>query len=331
MKKLFLFLLVIVLVTVGFYFWASASAFDESQYLETISSSSTTTQDSTTLKVMTYNIGYLSGMTNNKPVSRKRELFEGNFDHLAKLVSDEDIDLLAVQEIDFKSSRSYNIDQFQEIHDRTEFSRSALAVNWDKNYIPYPYWPIRYQFGQIYSGQAVFSKYPIISNKKEKLIKPVDQPFYYNDFYLDRLIQVDSVKINNTTSIVVMNVHLEAFSQPTRKLHLEHVYELFNEYAKKGPALLLGDFNEPAPIDTLTGMKRFYTNQRFKSAISLSALKKDQEKHFTYSSGNPKRKIDYIFYTDEYIKRINVSTIRKQNLISDHLPVMMTFKLIHVE
>ena len=331
MKKIFLFLLVIVLVIVGFYFWASASAFDESQYLKTISSSSTTTHDSTALKVMTYNIGYLSGMTNNRPVGRKQELFQANLDHLAKLVFDEDIDLLAVQEIDFNSSRSFDINQFQEIHDRTGFSSSALAVNWDKNYIPYPYWPIRYQFGQIYSGQAVFSKYPIISNKREELIKPIDQPFYYNDFYLDRLIQINPVKINDTTSIVIMNVHLEAFSEPTRKLHLQTVYRLFNEYAKKGPALLLGDFNEPAPIDTLTGMKKFYANENFKPAISLSELKKELKKHFTYSSGSPKRKIDYIFYTNEYIEKINASTIREKNLLSDHLPVMMTFKLINVE
>ena len=129
MKKLFLFLLVIVLVIVGFYFWASASTFDENEYLKMMSSSSTTTADLTTFRVMTYNIGYLSGMTNNKAVGRQQKLFEDNFDHLVKLVSDEDIDLLAVQEIDFNSSRSFNIDQFQEIQDKTAFSSSALAVN----------------------------------------------------------------------------------------------------------------------------------------------------------------------------------------------------------
>ena len=93
----------------------------------------------------------------------------------------------------------------------------------------------------------------------------------------------------------------------------------------------MGDFNEPAPIDTLTGMKKFYTNESFKPAISLAELRNDQKKHFTYSSGEPKTKIDYIFFTSQYLKKVNASTIREKNLISDHLPVMMTFKLINVE
>ncbi|MGB3464703.1 MAG: hypothetical protein WBA74_05525, partial [Cyclobacteriaceae bacterium] len=49
--------------------------------------------------------------------------------------------------------------------------------------------------------------------------------------------------------------------------------------------------------------------------------------NYTYSSGQPTRKIDYIFYNDNKIILHEASVLRQAGQISDHIPVMMKFSL----
>ena len=56
------------------------------------------------------------------------------------------------------------------------FLEGAYAVNWDKRYVPFPYWPPVVHFGEMLSGQGVLSKFPILMNKKIVLQKPEENP-----------------------------------------------------------------------------------------------------------------------------------------------------------
>lgn len=327
MKKIVVSLVLIVIAFLGFYIWASSGELNSDTDRYAIYNNSTSgALEKDTLSIMTFNIGYLSGMTNNKAVERTKALFDANANSLLQLLDENSIEILALQEIDFGSSRSFEVNQLELIQKKGNYNFAAKAINWDKNYVPFPYWPVHLQFGKIQSGQALVSRYPILSNTVEVLEKPVDRPFYYNDFYLDRLIQTSKISINGR-ELSVMNIHLEAFSEKTRAIHLEHVFDTFKALVAKGPAILLGDFNESLLPMEASLMQKFYSQPGFGHAISTSQVTDFGGDNYTFSAETPKVKIDYIFYSSDSIEMIDAKTISNTNLLSDHLPVMMRFQL----
>lgn len=327
MKFFFRFLVLVCVVVIGLYFWATSSALDPLEKPNSIYqiSSSVEEQDDT-LSIMTFNIGYLSGMTNNKPVERTSSLFDTNAAALLQCLKTSAVDILAMQEIDFASARSYDVDQLDLIAKQGGFNYAAKALNWDKRYVPFPYWPFKHHFGKVKSGQAIVSKFKIHKHTIDILPKPLDQPFYYNDFYLDRLVQTIVIHVNKKP-LTVMNVHLEAFSKKTRSIQLRYVFEKFKRSAITTPTILLGDFNEPFFPEENSYMSLFYNSPIIGQAISPQELQSFPEKHFTYSAETPKAKIDYIFYSKAHIEMFSAETITATQLLSDHLPVLMRFKL----
>ena len=327
MKFFFRFLVLICVVVIGMYFWATSSALDPLEKPNSIYKISTGAEEQgDTLSIMTFNIGYLSGMTNNKSVERTSSLFDTHAAALLQCLKSSAVDILAMQEIDFASSRSYDVDQLDLIARQGGFNYAAKALNWDKRYVPFPYWPFKHHFGKVQSGQAIVSKFKIHNHTIDTLPKPLDQPFYYNDFYLDRLVQTSVIYVNKKP-LTVMNVHLEAFSRKTRSIQLRYVFEKFRTSAITSPTILLGDFNEPFFPQEHSYMSPFYNSSIIGQAISPQELQVYPEKHFTYSAETPKAKIDYIFYSKAHIEMVSAETLRTTQLLSDHLPVLMKFRL----
>lgn len=331
-RIIFTLFLVISLAIVAFYFWGSATNYNQKDYDKIViykSDEFTATKD--TLSLLTYNIGYLSGMTNNLPVERTQKLFNDNLILTNKLLSDLNPDFVGLQEIDFKAKRSFEVNQMEEIAISGGFNFAAMAVNWDKKYVPFPYGLPNTHFGQVYSGQAILSKYKITENILNVLIKPEGKPFYYNAFYLDRIAQVDKVDVNGT-EIILINVHLEAFDVPTREKQAETLLKLYRKYAEKFPVLLFGDFNSTPPNASKPyaieeTMNNLLSEPGLKAAISDSVYLANEKVHFTFNSRNPDIKIDYILYNSDHIKAIDARVVIEAGEISDHLPVYLRFIL----
>ena len=319
LKILFGFTLSFSLLVVFFFFWGSASVHPLKDKNKIIQQESNTPQTTDSIfSIATYNIGYLSGMTNNLPIAKPKSLFDNNLEQVKAVLKPLNIDILAFQEIDFASARSYDVNQQQEIA-KLGYPFIGQAVNWDKRHLPFPQWPISLQFGRVYSGQSVLSKYPI--KKQERIVlQPVDaDPFYRTAFYLDRLAQVDKIDINNKT-VVVINVHLEAFDKPTRTKQTLKVLNLFNSYKDSYPTLLVGDFNSDAKYKN-AGIAPFIDNPEIGNAAYIKPYPN------TYSSVKPVKRIDYIFYNKNFIEEISSRVITEMGDASDHIPLMMTFKL----
>ena len=101
-------LLVAILAFVVFYFWASPGTLPPDKRSEIITYSHTGVPPTTpeTFTIMTYNIGYLSGMTNNLPMKPGKPLFEKNMGTFLQLIKEVQPDFIGFQEIDFHSRRS---------------------------------------------------------------------------------------------------------------------------------------------------------------------------------------------------------------------------------
>lgn len=318
--KLILYIIIgfVFLVVLGFL-WASSPNYTQNEYSKLITNTlDSKIKNDSTFSIITYNIGYLSGMTNNKAIKKPKQLFDTNLKKVKKEFELLNADIIAFQEIDYKSARSYYINQQNEIV-KLGYKYIAQAINWDEKYVPFPYWPLSMHFGEILSGQSIISKYPFKDHQRIVLERVKESPFYRDALYLDRLAQVAKVIIKNK-SVVIINVHLEAFDKPTRINQLDFVIDLFNKYKTKYPTILLGDFNsdinyENPAINKIINMKNI-GNAAFDSTFD-----------YTYSSANPFKRIDYIFYSKNSIEMIDSKVLKQFGEASDHLPVEMKFKL----
>lgn len=309
------------------YFYGSSTKYDSTEYQKVITHKSDSNYSPDTVTIMTYNIGYASGMTNNKAVATTENLFAENMQAAVDLINNLKVDILALQEVDFDSDRSYNVDQSEALSVGCDFLASAQATNWDKAYVPFPYWPPSTQFGQIHSGQAILSKFPIDFHERVVLKRPENQPFYYSAFYIDRLLEVVKLKIDST-DVIIMNVHLEAYDQETRELQANKVVEHYNFFAKSYPVLLVGDFNAIPNGDTDTTVSTILSGQDIMMANRMNDFEEDPKKFYTYSSVNPEVKIDYIFYNRSKIMPVETRVVQEALDISDHLPVLVKFVII---
>ncbi len=313
-------LLSILFLLVGFYLWASSSKYSISEYakIEQFQFPSKINNDSV-FSIITYNIGYLSGMTNNLAIEKSKQLFDTNLNQVLKYFQKENADILAFQEIDFGSTRSFEINQQNKIAE-IGYNNIAQTINWDKNYVPFPEFPISMHFGKILSGQSILSKYPILLQERIPLQRNSKNPFYYDAFYLDRLAQIVKIKVKNHI-LVVINVHLEAYDTETRIKQTKKIIELYHKFNDDFPTILLGDFNSDIS----------YENASIKLIMEIpkigNAVYTDSNLVKTFSSDKPTKRLDYIFYNTNFIQFIDGSVLNEFGQASDHLPLKMVFQI----
>ncbi len=334
----------LLLFLVGFWFWASSGSLSSDELRQTKSynvdpSARASRVDTTaarsdgeaargdTLSVMTYNIGYLSGMTNNQPVERDPELYRSNLGNAITLLRNARPDIIGVQEIDFGAERSFGVHQLDTISRQLGFANAAQAVNWDVRYLPFPYGPPSVHFGHVISGQAVLTSFPIASHERTVLAE-TSRPYVSRVFYIDRLAQGVDLVVGQDT-VAVVNVHLEAFEQAVRVVQAREVREIVASLLDTGrPVLLIGDFN------AVPGDPDDPTLARVARGLSLErAVPTETERGGavtgTYPADAPDRLIDHIFYNPGRVTEVGtkVACGRDDAPPSDHCAITMRFTL----
>ncbi len=333
LKRLLAVLLVPLLLLTAFFFWASAGTQEEQARLVRYEGVPVPAPPET-LAVMSYNIGYLSGMTNNLPVVRERQLFERNLDAAATLIRRAGPDVIGFQEIDFRAARSFDRPQLDLLARRLGYGFGAAAVNWDVRYLPFPYsWNPSVHFGRTVSGQAILSRYPIVRHTRTELQRTT-RPFYSDAFYLDRLAQIVQIDLG-ARLLSVVNVHLEAFEQATREAQAATVRRLVRRRAGDGPLLLMGDFNAPLPAARAQlppeVRQRFAGDETLRLLLEGTTLQaaRPTSNGGTYPADAPQVAIDHIFYTpgalDLLGARILCSPSPEAAPPSDHCAVVARF------
>ena len=121
--------------------------------------------------------------------------------------------------------------------------------------------------------------------------------------------------------LIVINIHLEAFDQSTRERQFDAVIELFDQYKETHPTILLGDFNSQARDDSAIVQRLLNRQDIGNAAFDTQSISN------TYSAADPYKRIDYIFYSNSDIELIEGRVLTEFGEASDHLPVLMKFKL----
>jgi len=287
------------------------------------------------IKVQTWNLGFLFGEGSEGPgyKPQTQKFYQDKLDGLVDEINLSDPDIICLQEVDFASHRSFDINQAQYLALKAAYPYVAEAVSWKANYIPFPYWPLEKNFGRMKSGGAVLSKYPIISNHVHLLTKPTSQPWWYNIFYLHRYLQEVQIELGDK-KIKLINLHLEAFDKKDRKAQIEL---LVKQVKEQKIDLVAGDFNM-VPESALKksrfkGSEDEYENDDSYQSMLKSELLEvipdtiyalDEMRYFTFPASKPNRRLDYIFY-DKALKMIKAEVL--PSALSDHLPLKASFQI----
>lgn len=321
-------------VIAAFFLWGSAGTSDQQTYADITQYDAPGPAVKSNYTIVSYNIGYLSGLTNNTQIKPARSFFEANQQRAIAALQSVNPDVIGFQEIDFGANRSYGINQMDAIAETMKMNAGAIAINWDKNYLPFPYWPPSAHFGKILSGQAIVSRYPIESNSRVVLERVTGESLLRRAFYIERLAQVAQISLDGQP-LIVINVHLEAFDEATRVSQTRFVRSLAEEYAETLPVIVMGDFNSAlnrADFVAATGetqgetqfsIKEMLASEQLTSAVPQADWNGDNA---TFPTDKPDYKLDYIFYTPNTIEVIETQALGAAGESSDHLPIMMQFR-----
>lgn len=198
------------------------------------------------LRVMAYNIKFGAARADfwfdywGDVVELDDVTVAGNLANLHELIREVDPDVLITEEIDVHSKRSAYHDMVQETLEGTRLNYAAYIQTWDSRYIPSE------GVGRMDMGNAIFSRYPIVSAERIRQPDRTDLDFLTATYYLHRMIGHAVLDLGGGRTAAVYAVHTEAYDKDgTKGRQIQQIYDVVK--AETAPFLLGGDFNELPP------------------------------------------------------------------------------------
>jgi endonuclease/exonuclease/phosphatase family metal-dependent hydrolase len=227
---------------------------------------------------------------------RHGEGIDGRIDigRIAGVIMSANADLVALQEVDSGVARTNRIDIAAE-----------LAQLCGMNYI----------FGRNISfqgggyGNAILSKFPIKEwrNRHLKMLRRGEQRGL-----LQAVISI------NGKELVFLNTHIDYRRDDIeRVMNIEEFFHVIDSLYSGRPIIFCGDFNDVPESRVIRMMHRKFIDawDRCGSGDGL-----------TFSSDDPRVRIDYVFYSDTLrLKCIKARVLKTP--ASDHLPVLVEFEI----
>ena len=303
------------------------------------------------LKVMTWNVQYLAGkryvfwndLAQGDDEAPTPEDMAFSLDEVARVIRDEQPDVVLLQELDDGAKASDYQNQLKLLQERLTdlYPCSAHAFDWKADFVPEPH-----IFGSVGRQLATLSRYRI--EHAERLQLPV-QPanLISRQFQPKDALLATTLPLSDGGQLVVFNTHLDRAVQPddTLQAQVTAVAKVLDKHESHGtPWLIGGDFN----LLPLGQYRRLPTEQRtpYSADSALHVLWDkypmiptnneasgiDRAKWLTHYPNDPglngpDRTVDYLFYSPK-IKRVEATVRQDDTLrISDHLPVIARFLL----
>lgn len=234
-----------------------------------------------TLKIMTYNI--LHGATVKG---------DFNLDTIAAVIRQSDPDLVALQEVDFKTGRVNQMDLALEMAKRTGLTPFfGKAMDYD---------------GGAY-GEAILSRFPAESMEVHHLD--------YSEGHEPRAALRVEIELDNNERFYFIGTHLDHTKDPADRIaQAKNLNRILSKLKK--PAILAGDLNAipgTKPIEIL--LKRW-------------TMTSEMPVEPTYPSASPEKKLDYILYHPYDRWKVIEREVIEEKVASDHRPYVVTLQLV---
>ena len=253
------------------------------------------------ITAMTYNIHIGVGMD-----------FEYNLDRIVQLIKDEGADVIGLNEVDYETTRSRGINQAKYIAEKLGFYYAEGKI---------------FRTSGGYFGNAVVSRYPIVSSENHILPNPMGNELRAA---LECQIDIDGAILN------FFSTHLDVRDADSRTAQAVQLAQLASKL--RGPTIIAGDFNAVPLLSTETAaiMKQFNdTWQVYRVLVDSAEIARESVFTRDYAKGgntidavSPNRRIDYVFASHDLIVRPEVGAARvPSTMASDHLPYLVDFEM----
>ena len=273
--------------------------------------------------------------------AKSKESAVANIDTAASEVLSFEPDFVFFQEVDTDSTRSYHINQQDQIAKYFPEYDQIFAVNFHSVFCAYP---LTQPHGICNAGIMTLSKAKVKQALRRSL--PVSSEFE-RFFDLDRCYSVSRIPVENGKDLVLYNVHLSAYCEDSkiRDSQLKQLLsDMHEEYENGNYAVCGGDFNQDFTGDSVLSLNNEkakesqWSTQPFPKEFLpegiLQALKYDDSKLIpTCRASDVPYGPDCITYVlDGFLVSRNVKVTRLHNVdtefaYSDHNPVYMRFTL----
>ena len=304
----------------------------------------TTTPPSQIVTCLSWNIGY-AGLSREldffydggKTVRPSFEESQRSLSGIENILSGYDtLDFLLLQEVDFRSKRSYFTDQAEWLSCKLPFHGMVTAPNYRCRFIPVP---VTEPMGSVQSGLVTFSKWT--SCEATRHAYQTTFPWPKRLVFLKRCFLVTRYPLGEGRELVMVNLHNSTFDQKgsLRIRELKQLREfLESEYREGHYVVAGGDWNiNPSgynPGSVITGDKAECVLPPMDPAYLPGWT-------FAYDTGTPTNRnvdqpyrkgrtgttiIDYFLLSPN----LSVRSVRTQDLgfvFSDHNPVLLTFEI----
>lgn len=304
------------------------------------------------VKVLSWNVQYMAGKNyvfyydlpdwsgpDTRPSSDDIAL---TLDDVARVIREEDPDIVLLQEIDIDSAHTDHGDQLALLLERlpADYRYSAVTYYHRARFVPHPK-----IMGSVGMALAIISKHPIESATRYQLpTQPMDA--FSSMFYFKRCVLQCRLPLAEGGSLVVMDTHLDAFAQAsdTMQQQVALVKGLLEDLDAQGtPWVIGGDFNllPPGQRELISPSRRdAYQEQSELAALAhwpvvpglAASITADRAQWYTHfpndpAISGPDRTIDYLFHSTNL--KVTEGKVRQGDCLklSDHMPVILTAEL----
>jgi endonuclease/exonuclease/phosphatase family metal-dependent hydrolase len=309
-----------------------------------------------TLKVLSWNVQYMAGkgyvffydvMGGEGPDDRPaRASIEATLQGVARVIRDENPDLVLLQEIEHGASRTDHEDQIARLLAElpADYRCHTSAYYWKADFVPHPR-----IMGAVGMKLAILSKYRLSRAVRHQLPEqpndPVTRLFSFKRAILEAGLPIEG----SERELVVLDTHLDAFAQgsDTMQRQVDMVSELLDQLSASGQHWLIGgDFNLLPPGAPAYERLKEHEKAAYLPETELRALfghhqvvpgaaevdGPDAARWFTHFPNDPRvgapdRTIDYIFFSSDV--ELGRRQVRQHDTltVSDHLPIVVELTL----
>ncbi len=301
-----------------------------------------------TIKIMTWNVQFMAGNKDNDFFFEggpdnwpDKETLHHVIEEVARVIINENPDIVFLQELDEGAKRTYNEDQLKKLLKLlpAEFGNHVSAFYWKASFVPLPaIW------GSVGMKITTISKYKIDEGIRHSLSPITNSNIIVRQFSPRRCMLEAVFSLNNGKKLHAVNTHLSAFAQGsnTMEIQISQVDELLSSLeAENIPAYIGGDFNLIPPGKTYRlldekGKKYFNPNgseiepliEKYRMIPTVEELNgPERTKWLTNMAAYreekiPDKTIDYFFFTSGI--EVGEHYVRSEDTIpiSDHLPLI---------
>ena len=217
-----------------------------------------------------------------------------NLDVIAEVIKERNPDFVALQEVDFKTNRARQYDLVTEL-------------GWRTKLIPLFGKAMEYDGGEY--GEGVLSRYSFLSSRNVAL------PYSQGNEPRTALEIITTISSKDT--IAFIGTHLDHLSDEKDRLsQVNKINEVFS--LNKYPTILAGDLNDIPGSASIEMLEKIWLPSYDKA-----------NPEFTYPSGMPSKKIDYIMFFPKNRWNVLETKVINDSIASDHCAYWVLVELLH--